>query len=152
MLNDNSVLRQNKGNDEILYTMYADSLRKRDAIFGYMEDGCDDVSLHERDVIIDRMKDNWNDVFLRMRDTSPGHMRDESETFLRVFRMNDELSEGVEDDSSRRCNDVDDISYVWIWICCKDDSEGREIVMRISSSGVEDEDTRATELGKSERS
>jgi hypothetical protein len=48
---------------------------------------------------------------------------------------------------------VDDISYVGVWVCCKDDSEEGETVMRTSSSGVEDEDTWTTEFeGESERS
>ena len=81
MLNDSSVLGRSGGNDGILHMTDAGSLRKGDAIIGRMEDGC-------------------KDVFLRMGDAGSGRMGDESETFLRDSRMDDELSEEVEDDFS----------------------------------------------------
>jgi len=47
---------------------------------------------------------------------------------------------------------VVDIPSARVWVCCKDDSEGEETVIRTSSSGVEDEDTRVTEIeGEPER-
>ena len=80
MLNDSSVLGRSGGNGGILHMAYAGSLRKGDANIGHIEDGC-------------------NDVFLRMGDAGSGCMRDGSENFLRVFRMDDEFEE-VEDDFS----------------------------------------------------
>ena len=88
-----------------------------------------------------------------MGDAGSGRMGDESETFLRDSRMDDELSDEAEDSFSGRCSGVVDIPCVRVWVCCKDDSEGGETVMRTSSSGVEDEDTRVTEFeGEPKRS
>jgi hypothetical protein len=79
MLNDSSVLGRSGGNGGTLHMAYAGSLRKGDAIIGRMEDGCDGV-------------------FPRMGDAGSGRMGDRPEAFLRVFRMDDELSEEVEDE------------------------------------------------------
>lgn len=134
ILNDNSILGWNEDIDEILHMTDADSLRKRDAI-------------------IDHMKDDCKDIFLRMRDIDSGRMRDESKIFLKNSRMNDELFGEVEDDISWYCNDIIDIPCVRVWICYKNNSEEKEIMMRISSSEIEDEDIRAIEFeGESERS
>ena len=127
MLNDNFVLEQSEDRNGILHLADAGSLRKGDAIIGRMEDGCEGV-------------------FLRMGDAGSERVGDESETFSRNSRMNDELFDEVEDDFSGCCNDVIDISCVRVYICCKNDNEEREIVMRISLSRVEDEDIRATEF------
>ena len=133
MLNDNFVLEQSEDRNGILHLADAGSLRKRDAIIDRMEDGCEGV-------------------FLRMRDAGSERVGNESETFSRDSRMNDELFDEVEDDFSGRCNDVVDISCVRVCVCCKNDSEEGEIVMRISLSGVEDEDIRMIEFeGESER-
>ena len=77
-MNGSSVLGRSGGNDGTLHVADASSLRKGDAIVGRMEDGC-------------------KDVFLRMGDAGSGRMGDESETFLKGSRMDDELSGEVED-------------------------------------------------------
>jgi len=134
MLNDSSVLGRSGGSDGTLHLADAGSLCKGDTIIGRMEDGCEVV-------------------FLRMGDASSERVGDEPETFSRDSCMDDELSDEVEDGFSGRCSGVVDIPCVRVCVCCKDDSEGGETVMRTSSSGVEDEDTRATEFeGESERS
>ena len=107
--------------------------------------------LRKRDIIIDRMENDYKDIFSHMRDADSGCIRDESETFL-SSRMDDELFEEVEDDISWRCNGMIDILCTRVWVCCKNDSEGEEIVMRISSLRIEDEDIRVTEFeGELER-
>ena len=132
-MNDSFVLERSEDRDGILHLANADSLRKRDAI-------------------IDHMKNDCEDVFLYMKDADSERVGDEPETFSRDSRKNDELFDEVEDGFSGRCSDMIDISCVRVCVCCKNNSEGREIVMRISSSEVEDEDTRATEFeGEFER-
>lgn len=134
MLNDSSVLGRSGGSDGTLHMADAGSLRKEDAIIGRMEDGCEGV-------------------FLRMGDAGSERMGDESEIFLRDSRTSDELSGEAEDGFLGRCSGVVDIPCVRDWVCCKNDSEWGETVKRTSSSGVEDEDTWATEFeGESERS
>ena len=86
------------------------------------------------------MKNDCEDIFLCIKDASSECVRDELEIFSRDSRMNDELFDEVEDGFSGRCSDMIDISCVRVCVCCKNNSEGREIVMRISSSEVEDED------------
>ena len=78
MLNDSSVLGRSRGNVGTLHMADAGSLHKGDTIVGHMEDGC-------------------KGVFLRMGDAGSGHVGDKPETFLRVSRMDDELSGEVED-------------------------------------------------------
>jgi len=126
-LNDNFILEWNEDRNEILYLTNANSLYKRNAI-------------------IDHMKDDCEDVFLCMKDVDYEYMKDESETFLRDSCMNDELFDEVEDGFSECCNDMIDISCIRVYVCYKNDNEERETMMRISSSGIEDKDTRATEF------
>ena len=120
ILNDNSILEWNENNNEILYMIYTDSLCKKD-------------------MNIDHMRDNYKDIFLCMRDADSECKRDKSEIFLRIFHIDDEFEE-VEDNFSWYCNNVNDISCTRIWVYYKKNNKEREIIIRISLSGVENKD------------
>ena len=87
----------------------AGSLRKGDAIVGRTEDSCGDFLLRMGDAIVGRMVDGCGDVLMRMGDAGSGRMGDESESFSRDSRMDDESFVEVEDDFLWRCSGVDDI-------------------------------------------
>ena len=125
-MNNNSILEWSENNNGILYIIYIDSLYKRD-------------------MNIDYMRDNCKSIFLYMRDIDFECKRDESETFLRIFHIDDKFKE-IEDDFSWYCNDINDIPYVRIWIYYKKDNKEREIMMRISLSEIENEDIKIIEF------